>query len=370
MASKDYYAILGVNKDATEEEIKKAYRKVAMKYHPDRNKEDGAEAKFKEATAAYEVLSDSEKRKRYDTYGTADGSGGGGGGFEGFSQGGFGGFDDIFSQFFGNSQGGQRRQRSQSLDGADLQFSLSITLEEAHNGATKKVSFNGNVGCKKCNGVGGAGVKTCGTCKGHGVVRTQKGFFITESTCYACKGNGQVISNPCTSCSGEGRTVTNRTIEIKITQGIKDGQKIFLEGQGDAGFRGGKNGDLYILVGVQKHKFFTRVDNDLYLNITIPFADAILGKEIEVPTIDNKYEKVQVPAGTQNDEEVKIKNLGMTRLNTGGLRGNMVLKVKIETPVNLTKKQKQLIEEFREESNEKNSPNSQGFFDKIKNLFS
>ena len=278
---------------------------------------------------------------------------------------------DIFSQFFGGgNQGGQRKQRSQSVDGADLQFSLNITLEEAHTGATKKVSFNGNVSCKKCDGIGGSGVKTCGTCGGHGVVRTQKGFFLTESVCYSCKGNGQVVSNPCGSCNGEGRSVTNRTIEIKITQGIKDGQKIYLEKQGDAGFRGGKNGDLYILIAIQKHRFFTRVENDLYLNITIPFADAILGTEIEVPTIDNKYEKVQIPAGTQHDEDVKIKNLGMARLNTGGLRGNMVLKVKIETPVNLTKKQKQLIEEFKAESNEKNSPHSQGFFDKIKNLFS
>lgn len=369
MGSKDYYSILGVSKNATAEDIKKAYRKIAMKYHPDRNKEEGAEVKFKEATAAYEILSDEQKRKHYDTYGTAEGMGSGGG-FEGFSQSGFGGFDDIFSQFFGGGSQGTGRQRSQSVDGADLQFSLSITLEEAHNGATKKVSFNGNVACKKCDGVGGSGVKTCGTCRGHGVVRMQKGFFITETTCHACKGSGQIIANPCNSCHGEGRVVTNRTIEIKITQGIKDGQKIFLEGQGDAGFRGGKNGDLYILISVKRHQFFTRLDNDLYLNVTIPFADAILGTEIEVPTIDSKYEKISVPAGTQNDEEVKIKNLGMHRLNTGGLRGNMVLKVKIETPVSLTKKQKELIEQFKSECSEKNSPNSQGFFNKIKNLFS
>lgn len=368
MPGKDYYAILGVSKNATDEEIKKAYRKIAMKYHPDRNKEKGAEEKFKEATEAYEVLSDSGKRQHYDTYGTAEGSAGMGGGF----QGGFGGFDDIFSQFFGGGPmgGGTRRQRSQSVDGADLQFSLVITLEESHNGATKKVSFNGNIACKKCNGVGGSGIKSCHTCKGSGVVRTQRGFFITESTCHACKGNGQVISNPCGDCHGEGRIIANRAIEVKIAQGIKDGQKIFLQGQGDAGYRGGKNGDLYILVSIQKHKLFMRVDNDLHFGVTIPFADAILGTEIQVPTIDGKYEKVQIPSGVQNDEEVKIKNLGMHRLNTGGLRGNMVLKVKIETPVNLTKKQKQLIEEFKAESNEKNSPNSQGFFDKIKNIFS
>lgn len=368
MSGKDYYSVLGVGKSASEDEIKKAYRKIAMKYHPDRNKEKDAEEKFKEATKAYEVLSSAEKRQHYDTYGTADDASGMGGGF----QGGFGGFDDIFSQFFGNGSMGSsaKRQRSQPVDGADLQFSLGITLEESHNGATKKVSFNGNVACKKCNGIGGSGVKQCHACKGAGVVRTQRGFFITESTCHVCKGGGQVISNPCGDCHGEGRTITNRTIEVKIAQGIKDGQKIFLQSQGDAGYRGGKNGDLYILVNIQKHRFFTRVDNDLYFNITIPFADAILGTEMQVPTIDGKYEKVQVPSGVQSDEEVKVKNLGMHRLNTGGLRGNMVLKVKIETPVNLTKKQKQLIEEFKTESNEKNSPHSQGFFDKIKNIFS
>jgi molecular chaperone DnaJ len=373
--TKDLYSILGVSKNSSEEEIKKAYRKIAMKYHPDRNPGDKeAEAKFKEAAEAYEILSNAEKKQRYDTYGTTDNTIHAG--FEGFSQGGFGGFggfDDIFTQFFGGaSQGGGRKngKRSMGVDGSDLQFSLSVTLEEAHNGVTKKVSFNGNISCKTCNGNGGSGVKNCGTCHGSGVVRQQRGFFITESTCHVCSGLGQTMQNQCNDCHGEGRKVANRTIEVKVAPGIKDGQKIFLQGQGDAGVRGGKIGDLYILVNVQSHKFFTRVDSDIHFNITIPFVDAILGSEIEVPTIDGKYEKVNVPLGIQTDSDITIKSKGMNRLNTGGLRGNMVLKVKIETPVNLTKKQKQLIEEFKVESSEKNSPNSQGFFDKIKNLFS
>ncbi len=369
--SKDLYAILGVNKDASPDEIKKAYRKIAMKYHPDRNPNNKeAEAKFKEAATAYETLSDPQKKQHYDTYGSTEGMGQGG--FEGFTQGGFGGFDDIFTQFFGGASGGGRRRggQSMSVDGSDLQFSLSITLEEAHNGATKKVSFNGNVGCTACKGVGGSGISTCTSCNGSGVIRQQRGFFITETTCHVCQGMGQVIKNKCFDCNGEGRKIKSRTIEVKVTEGIKDGQKIFLQGQGDAGLRGGKSGDMYIVISVEKHKFFTRVGNDIHLPVTIPFADAVLGAEIEVPTIDGKYYNVSIPAGTQAGDEVKVKSKGITRMNTGGLRGDMILNVKIETPVNLSKKQKQLMEEFKKESSEKNSPNSQGFFDKIKNLFS
>jgi molecular chaperone DnaJ len=371
--SKDLYAILGVSKNSSQDEIKKAYRKIAMKYHPDRNPNNKeAEAKFKEAAEAYETLSNPEKKQYYDTYGTTEGQNQGFGGGSPF---GGSGFEDIFNQFFGGgspfgSSGGQRRSRSMSVDGSDLQFSLSITLEEAHNGVTKKVSFNGNVGCKTCDGIGGKGINTCGICKGSGVIRQQRGFFITESTCHACHGNGQTISNKCKDCDGDGRKVSNRTIEVKVMQGIKDGQKILLQEQGDAGAYGGKNGDLYILVNIQKHKIFTRIENDIHFNITIPFADAILGTEIEVPTIDGKYEKVTISAGTQSDSEITVKNKGVNRLNASGMRGNMILKTKIETPVNLNKKQKELIEEFRTQSTEKNSPNSKGFFDKIKNIFS
>lgn len=374
--SKDLYSILGVTKSSSAEEIKKAYRKIAMKYHPDRNPGDKeAEAKFKEAASAYETLSDPQKRQHYDTYGSTEGMGGQGG-FEGFTQGGFqgfGGFDDIFSQFFGGGAaggGGRRREQSMAADGSDLQFALSITLEEAHNGTEKKVSFNGNVSCGTCKGIGGSGISSCRTCNGAGAIRQQRGFFITESTCPACHGMGQVVKDKCSDCGGEGRKVKNRTIEVKVTQGIRDGQKIVLQGQGDAGMRGGKSGDMYIVIGVERHKFFTRAGDDIHFPVTIPFADAVLGSEIQVPTIDGKYAKVQISAGTQPGDEVKVKARGMTRMNTGGLRGDMILNIKVETPVNLSKKQKQLMEDFKSESSEKNSPNSQGFFDKIKNLFS
>lgn len=369
--SKDYYSILGVNKNASEAEIKKAYRKMAMQYHPDKNPNNKeAEAKFKDAAEAYEILSNPDKKKHYDAYGTTDGMGNGGG-FEGFSQGGFGGFDDIFSQFFGGSAGGRKHSKQTiAVDGSDLQFSLSITLEEAHRGVEKKVSFNGHISCKTCNGIGGKGVRSCGTCHGSGVLRQQRGFFITESLCHACNGAGQTIQNKCIDCNGDGRITKSRTIEVNIAAGIKDGQKIFLQKQGDAGMRGGKSGDLYILISIQKHKIFTRVGNDLHFGITIPFVDAVLGTEVEIPTIDGKYEKVKISDGVQQDSEIVVKGKGMARMETGGLRGNMLINVKIETPINLSKKQKQLMEEFKKESSEKNNPNSQGFFDKMKNFFS
>ncbi|MFT4968144.1 MAG: molecular chaperone DnaJ [Candidatus Deianiraeaceae bacterium] len=370
--AKDLYSTLGVDKNTSADGIKKAYRKIAMKYHPDRNPDNAeAEQKFKEAAEAYEILSNAEKKQHYDTYGSTDGMGQGG--FEGFQGGGSGGFEDMFSQFFGGGSSGGRRQQqrhSMSANGSDLQFSLSITLEEAHKGVTQKVSFNGNVKCDPCNGAGGAGIHTCGTCGGAGAVRQQRGFFITETTCHVCGGAGQTVKNPCMHCNGDGRKVKNKKIEVKVAEGIKDGQKIFLQGQGDAGLRGGKAGDLYILINIKSHKLFTRQGSELYFSVTLPFADVVLGTHIEVPTIDGKYTKVEIPSGTQPDSQVNIKNHGMARLNTGGLRGNMVLNVKVETPVNLTKKQKKLLEDFRKECTEKNSPNSQGFFDKIKNLFS
>lgn len=378
---RDYYDILGVAKNASADEIKKSYRKLAMKFHPDRNPGDKeAEKKFKEATEAYEILKDEQKKAAYDQYGHAAFGQGGGAGAGGFSGGGFDGFDfnDIFGNFsdiFGD-RGGQRqgRRRSAAVAGSDIRYNLEISLEEAYRGTNEKISFSIPVSCDTCKGSGakdGAQPDTCGQCNGSGKVRAQQGFFIVERTCGACNGTGQVIKDPCKTCHGEGRVNKERTLSVKIPAGIESGNRIRLAGEGEAGLRGGPAGDLYVFVSIRKHDFFTRKGNDIYFDVPIKFTTAALGGSIEIPTIDGSKAKLQIPEGSQNGSKFRLKSKGMTVMNTGGRRGDMYVKIDIETPVKLTSEERALLEKLDKlMQNQDTNPKSSSFFKKVSDLFS
>lgn len=370
--AKDYYAILGVSKSASEDEIKKAYRKLAMQYHPDKNPGDKkAEEKFKEINEAYAVLSDADKRRKYDAYGSSafDGSGGAGG----FDFSGFSGFGDIFNEFFGGSaasSSNRRRSGFQGVNGADLRYNISITLKDAFFGLEKKISFNTYASCAFCRGTGGKdGAKpvACKTCGGSGNVRRQQGFFTIETTCGACHGSGGAVSDKCTTCRGEGRVSKEKTVDIKIPAGVMDGQKIRISGEGEAGVRGGSSGDLYIFVSIAKHEFFERDGDNLICNATIPFVDAILGGEIDIPTLDGKVERIKIPEGMQYGELVTIKDLGMPILNTKRF-GSLKVKFSVETPTKLSSEAKDLMMRFKQLSSS-SSPKSESFLSKIKRFF-
>lgn len=377
MSNQDFYETLGVARSASDDEIKKAYRKLAMKYHPDRNQGDAeAENKFKEVQKAYDILSDKEKRAAYDQYGHAgvdpNGMGGGfGGGFGGFG-GGAQGFDfgDIFSQMFGGAAGGGRQQNYQ---GADLQYSVEITLEEAAKGIKKRITVPTYEECNVCHGSGakpGTSASTCSTCHGSGTIHVRQAIFQMQQTCPTCHGTGKEIKEPCVKCRGEGRVKTSKTVEVNIPAGIDDGQRIRLSGEGEPGQRGAPAGDLYVVVHVKAHKTFERNGLDLHCELPISFAVAALGGEVEVPTLDGKV-KLSIPKETQTGRRMRVKGKGIKSLRSSAV-GDLYCHVVVETPVNLTERQKELLEEFEKIStglDRAQTPRSKSFFDKLRDVF-
>ena len=372
MADKDFYEILGVQKNASDDEIKKSYRKLAMKYHPDRNENDkGAERKFKEATAAYEALKDPEKRAAYDQYGHDAFRQGGMGGAQGFGD--FaGGFSDIFEEFFGGGFGSSSRQRGPQR-GNDLRYNMSVSLQEAFNGKKSQIRIPSYDGCELCSATGSAdksGPSTCSTCGGHGKVRSTQGFFSIERPCPKCGGEGSSIKNPCLKCSGTGQVKKQKTISVTIPTGVDTGTRIRISGEGEPGQRGAGNGDLYIFVEVQKDKLFERQEENIFCQIPISVTTAILGGEVEVPTIDGKKARLNIPSGTQSETQFRLKGKGMSVLRQTR-RGDMYVEATVEIPVNLNTKQKAILQEFEKEggTSKKHSPKSQSFFSKFKEVW-
>lgn len=377
MSKRDLYEVLGVNKTASAVEIKKAYRKLAMKYHPDKNPGDkAAEESFREATDAYDVLKDDQKRAAYDRFGHAAFDQGMGG-HPGGAGAGFGGFDfsssfaDIFDEMFGG--GASRRQSEANMRGADIRYDLEITMEEAFHGTTAKVRYLVAAQCDGCKGGGaedGAAPVKCSACNGRGRVRAQQGFFTVERTCPVCQGVGESIDKPCKICQGSGRQRREKIVDVKIPAGVDDGTRIRVSGAGEAGLRGAPSGDLYVFVSVRRHKLFKRQESDIFCRIPIPMTTAALGGEIEVPTIDGSKAKMKIPMGTQSGHQFRLKSKGMSVMRSS-LRGDMYVEAAVETPQNLTRKQRELLEEFVTISTgESNSPESAGFFQKVKDLWS
>ena len=373
MAKPDFYATLEVAKGADADDLKKAYRKLAMRHHPDRNPGDAAaEARFKEVNEAYDVLKDDQKRAAYDRFGHAAFENGG---RPGQGQGGFSfdfgaGFANIFDEMFGEFMGGRGQAHGR---GADLRYNMDITLEEAFAGKQAKIRVPSSIVCEECQGTGGEkGAKpaACKTCQGHGKVRSQSGFFTIERSCPSCGGAGKVIEKACKSCGGAGRVQRERTLQVNIPSGVEDGTRIRLAGEGEAGLRSAPPGDLYIFLALQPHRIFQRRDAaNIHCRAPIPMTKAALGGTIEVPTIEGSRTKVQIPAGTQTGSQFRLKGKGMSVLRSPQ-RGDMYVEVMVETPMNLTKKQKELLAEFEGAGTaEKTSPESAGFFAKVKELW-
>lgn len=376
MAKRDYYEVLGLAKNASEDEIKKAYRKMAMKFHPDRNPDNaGAEGKFKEAKEAYEVLSDAEKRAAYDRYGHAgvDPSMAGGGG-QGFSGGFAEAFGDIFGDIFGGSRGGARQGGAQVYRGADLRYNMEITLEQAAHGFETQIRIPNWENCEVCKGSGakpGTKPVTCPTCNGNGAVRMQQGFFSIQQTCPKCHGAGTVIADPCGTCDGVGKKRTTKTLEVKIPAGIDEGMRIRSSGNGEPGTQGGPAGDLYVEIHIKPHTVFQRDGDDLHCQMPISFSTAALGGEIEIPTLAGKA-TFNVPEGTQSGKTFRLRGKGIKGVRSS-YPGDLYCHVAIETPVRLTEHQKKLLKEFEKsihDAGERHSPQSMGWFDKVKAYFS
>ena len=373
MAKRDYYDVLGVNKNSTADQIKSAYRKLAVKYHPDKNEGDKtAEEKFKEASEAYHVLSNSERKQNYDNFGHAAFENGGGG------RGGFGNFDfsshfsDIFEDFFGEGFGGSgRRNRRSNNRGSDLRYDLSITLEEAYTGKKQDIKFSTSEKCDTCKGSGskpGHDAGSCSMCGGHGQVRSNQGFFTVQQTCPQCSGSGEEITNPCSNCNGQGKKQASKRLSVTIPKGVDDGTRIRLSGKGEAGSRGGGNGDLYLFINVYSHDLFKRSDENLFFECPISIADAALGTSMEIPTIDGGKAKIKIPAGTQGGKQFRLKSKGMPYIRGSGT-GDLYVQVNTEVPVSLNKEQKELLEKFREIENEKSNPSIKKFFQKAKSFW-
>jgi molecular chaperone DnaJ len=375
-AKADFYEVLGVARTADDKTLKAAFRKLAMQYHPDRNPGDkSAEVKFKEVAAAYEALKDPQSRAAYDRFGHAafenGGMSNGAGGFPGD----FGAtMSDIFDNIFGDMMGGGRRGTNASRGGrergGDLRYNMEITLEEAYAGKTAEIAVPTKIVCKTCSGSGskpGSSPKTCPTCEGHGRVRAAQGFFSIERTCPTCQGRGEVIADPCIECHGSGRTTEDRKLSVNIPSGIEDGTRIRLAGEGEAGLRGGPSGDLYIFLSIKPHEFFQRDGADIFCRVPISVTTAALGGEFQVPTIDGGKTRVKVPDGTQTGKQFRLKSKGMPVLRSQRI-GDMYIQVAVETPQNLTRRQRELLQEFEQVSSAENNPESTGFFARVRDF--
>ena len=372
MSKQDFYDVLGVSKEVDSNSLKSAYRRLAMKYHPDKNPGDSeAENKFKEISEAYEVLSNPEKKAAYDQYGhdAFTGPGGGQGGFsEGFGSG-FGSFSDIFEDFFGDATGQRNNERLKR--GEDLKYEMSITLRDAYLGVKKEISYDTLVSCISCSGTGSEnkdGIGSCGSCRGSGRIRASQGFFTVERTCPACGGSGQVITDPCRECNGEGRQRKNKNIEVSIPAGVEEGSRIRLAGEGTAGQNGAEDGDLYIFISIVSHELFDRDGTNIFCNVPISIYEASLGGSVEVPTVSGGRAKVKIPAGTQSGDQLRLSGKGMPALRSVSF-GDMIITLNVEIPKNLSQKQKELLKEFDQQSNRENIPESTGFFDKVKDFW-
>ncbi len=383
MAKRDFYDVLGVARGSSSDEIKKAYRKKAKELHPDRNKDNPqAEAQFKEVNEAYDCLKDDTKKAAYDRYGHAAFEGGMGGGGQ---RGGFGGggdfgsaFADVFEDLFGDFMSGRQGHpggRARAQRGQDLRYNLRVSLEEAYQGLQKTITVPGSVSCTACNGTGAEGASepvTCPTCSGMGKVRAQQGFFTVERTCPTCHGAGQIVKNPCRECGGKGRIEKDRTLSVNIPAGVETGTRIRLAGEGEAGTRGGPAGDLYIFIEVRDHPIFVRDGKTLACQVPVSMATAALGGEVEVPTIDGGRARVKVPSGSQSGRQMRLRHKGMPPLRHGpggaGDPGDMLIELLVETPVNLTARQKELLREF-EQIQADNNPQASSFFKKVKGFW-
>ena len=373
MAKRDFYDVLGINKGSSSEQIKAAYRKLAVKHHPDKNPGDKtSEEKFKEASEAYHILSNQERKQNYDNFGHAAFENGSGrqGGFGGFSG---GDFSDIFEDFFGDFSGGGKSRGKRNINnrGSDLRYDLSISLEEAYTGKKQDIKFSTTEKCNTCKGNGskpGHDTGQCSMCGGNGRIRSNQGFFTVQQTCPQCAGSGEEITHPCNDCNGQGKKQASKKLSVTIPKGVDDGTRIRLAGKGEAGTKGGASGDLYLFINVHSHDLFKRSDENLFFEFPISIADAALGTTIEIPTIDGGKAKIKIPDGTQNGKQFRLKGKGMPYMRGSG-NGDLYVQVNTEVPISLNKEQKELLEKFRKIENEKSNPSIKKFFQKAKSFW-